>query len=68
MAKAFVLAVWMVLGSAPAFASACGLFIGCQPPQGYHVGAPAPLIGMGLPGGLAVVGALLGAKLLRRKK
>jgi hypothetical protein len=33
----------------------------------YH-GAPAPLIGFGIPSGIAAGGVLLGAKLLRQRR
>jgi hypothetical protein len=33
-----------------------------------HVGAPAPLIGVGLPAGAGIGGLLLGARLLKRRK
>jgi hypothetical protein len=33
-----------------------------------HVGAPAPLIGVGLPAVAALGGLLLGARLLKRRK
>jgi len=35
----------------------------------HHVrGAPAPLLGLGIPSALAVGGVLFGAKLLRRRR
>jgi hypothetical protein len=33
----------------------------------YH-GAPAPLVGLGIPSAVAVGGVLLGAKLLKRRR
>jgi hypothetical protein len=33
-----------------------------------HMAAPAPLLGLGIPSALAVGGAFLGARLLRRRR
>jgi hypothetical protein len=67
--RTFALALWVSITAWPAFAG-CGAFLigGCPVPPGYHVGAPAPLIGMGLQGILVVGSVLLGSKLLGRRK
>lgn len=65
--KILMLIGWLCVSAIPAFAqtatttNACPSTASC----GYH-GAPAPLLGFGIPSGLAVGGVLLGAKLLRR--
>jgi len=68
--KATLLAVWICLSAVSAFGQNQGG--GGQGQNqgggsGYH-GAPAPLIGAGIPVAVAVGGVLLGAKLLRRKR
>ena len=55
--KTINLALWFTVIAGSAFA---------LPPS--HVGAPAPLIGMGLQGAIAVGGMLLGSKLFKRWK
>ena len=55
--KTINLALWFTVIAESAFA---------LPPS--HVGAPAPLIGMGLQGAIAVGGMLLGSKLFKRWK
>lgn len=71
--KILTLILWLSLSAIPAFAQTaatptavptpCSAAAGC----GYH-GAPAPLIGLGIPAALAVGGVLLGAKFLRRRR
>jgi hypothetical protein len=61
--KILTLATWLCFIAIPAFAVPCSSVLGC----GHH-GAPAPLIGLGLEGALAIGGALLASKLLRRWK
>jgi hypothetical protein len=61
--KILTLATWLCFIAIPAFAVPCPSVFGC----GIQ-GAPAPLIGLGLEGALAIGGALLGSKLLRRWK
>jgi hypothetical protein len=53
--KPFTLALWFALVSGSAFAG-----------PAKHVGAPAPLIGMGIQGAVLVGSVLLGSKLFRR--
>jgi hypothetical protein len=71
--KTFLLATWLCFSAVPAFADPGGVpnggvgngdGIGNQ----QHMGAPAPLIGLGIPAALAVAGVLLGAKLLGRRR
>jgi hypothetical protein len=61
--KKLTLIFWLCLGATPVFAQTapCPTAAGC----GYH-GAPAPLLGLGIPSALAVGGILLGAKLFSR--
>jgi len=70
--KVVFLSLWMLMAAVPALADAVDIpnggvghnrGIGNQ----FH-GAPAPLIGAGIPVALAVGGVLFGAKLLRRKR
>jgi hypothetical protein len=55
--KPFTLAPWFAFVAGPAFAGPAS-----------HVGAPAPLIGMGMQGAVLVGSVLLGSKLFRRWK
>jgi hypothetical protein len=68
--KAIFLGLWLCLNAIPAFAQSasavpprCSAAVGCR-----YGGAPAPLLGLGIPSALAVGGVLLGAKLLKRKR
>jgi hypothetical protein len=61
--KILLMSAWLSIG-ASAFAQNQN---GQGGNGGYH-GAPAPLIGAGVPVALAVGGVLLGAKLLKRRK
>jgi hypothetical protein len=70
--KTLTLLVWLCLGATPAFAQQaaaiatpepCSAAVGCG-----HVGAPAPLLGLGIPSALAVGGVLLGTKLFGRRR
>jgi hypothetical protein len=68
--KVAFLSLWILLGTMPAFADRNG---GGDHDRGlgteHHLhGAPAPLLGLGIPSALAVGGALLGAKLLGRRR
>jgi hypothetical protein len=68
--KIAFLSLWILLGAVPAFADRGGIpngGVGQDRGIGnQYKGAPAPLIGFGLPAVLGVGGVLLGAKLLRR--
>jgi hypothetical protein len=59
--KAVLLTAWICLGAFPAFAQLVDA-------AHRHHGAPAPLIGAGIPALVVVGGVLLGRKLLRRRK
>jgi hypothetical protein len=68
--KILLLSIWLCIGAMPAFAqnnNDQGQNNNNQGQNGYH-GAPAPLIGFGLPAVLAVGGVLVGVKLLKRRK
>jgi hypothetical protein len=61
--KALALAaIGLCVSALPALAGACSAAAGC-----VH-GAPAPIIGAGIPALLGVGGVWLGRKLLRRRK
>jgi hypothetical protein len=60
--KAVLLAIWICLLALPAFAQLDDLA------RHRHHGAPAPIIGAGIPAALAIGGVWLGRKLLRRRK
>ncbi len=60
--KTVFLGLWLCLNAIPALAQ-CSAAVGCS-----HVGAPAPLLGLGIPSALGIGGVLLGAKLLKRKR
>jgi hypothetical protein len=68
--KIALLLIWLCIGSIPAFAqNQNGQGQNNQNNQGQdHRGAPAPVIGLGVPAALAIGGVLLGAKLLNRKR
>lgn len=66
--KKLTLITWLCLSVLPAFAQQSGnnspspcTAVSCR-------GAPAPLLGLGIPSALAVGGVLLGAKLFRRRR
>lgn len=70
--KILLLSMWLCIGALPAFAQSVGANISVG---GTSVGvsatvrgAPAPLLGLGIPSMLAVGGVLLGANLRRRKR
>jgi hypothetical protein len=72
--KPLILIAWLCLAAAPVFADQGGM------PNGgvgngngignekHTMGAPAPLLGLGIPSTLAVGGVLLGAKLFGRRR
>jgi hypothetical protein len=67
--KAVLLAAWICLSTLPAFAQNQNGQGQNNNNQGGGVhGAPAPLIGAGIPALIVVGGVLLGRKLLRRKR
>jgi hypothetical protein len=71
--KPLLLSIWLFVGLVPAFAADRGHpNITEDSDHGHssfgHRSAPAPLIGLGIPSALAVGGALLGAKLLKRRR
>jgi hypothetical protein len=71
--RVWLLAIWILFAAVPAFAAPGngngngGVGQGNGKGNAVH-GAPAPLLGFGIPSALAVGGVLLGAKLLRRKR
>ena len=64
--KASAIAILLCLGAMPALAQTASRPSPSVPPTVRP--GPAPLIGLGIPVGLAVGGVLVGAKLLRRKR
>ena len=71
--KPLLLAIWLFVGLAPALAADRGnANIAADSGHGNsgfgHRSAPAPLIGLGIPSALAVGGALIAAKLLKRRR
>jgi hypothetical protein len=72
--KAAFLSLWILLCAVPAFADSGGVPNGGvgngngNGNQQHMGGAPAPLLGFGIPSALAVGSVLLGAKLLKRKR
>jgi hypothetical protein len=66
--------LWILLAAAPVLAAPGngngngGVGNGNGNGNAKHVGAPAPLLGFGIPSALAIGGVLLGAKLLKRKR
>jgi hypothetical protein len=60
--KAALLAIWICLIALPALALPCSTAVGC-----VH-GAPAPIIGAGIPALLGVGGVWLGRRLLKRTR
>jgi hypothetical protein len=58
--KTFTIALWFALNAGSAFASVSTV--------ASHHPAPAPLIGIGVQGAVAIGGVLLGSKLFRRWK
>jgi uncharacterized membrane protein len=65
--KGLALIAWLCLSAVPALAQSTTMAVS---PCATAVcrGAPAPLIGFGIPAAFAVSGILLGAKLLRRRR
>jgi hypothetical protein len=68
--RAALLAIWLCIGAMPVFAAdhGEGRLSDHAGGIGRHKPAPAPLVGLGIPVVLAVGGALLGTKLLKRKR
>ena len=67
--KAALLAISLCIGAMPVFAADHGGRLSDHTGGiARHKPAPAPLVGLGIPVVLAVGGALLGAKLLNRKR
>jgi hypothetical protein len=70
--KILFLSLWILLGAVPVFADPGGVpngGVGQGNGEGNeHHGAPAPLLGLGIPSALAVGGVLLGAKFLKRRR
>ena len=71
--KILFLSLWILLGAVPVFADPGGVpngGVGQGNGEGneHHHGAPAPLLGLGIPSALAVGGVLLGAKFLKRRR
>ena len=71
--KPLLFAIWLFTGVMPAFAVDNG-HGNITAGSGHgnngigHRGAPAPLIGLGIPSALAAGGALLAANLLKRRR
>ena len=66
--KAILLAMWLCIGVVPAFAAQNGQGQNNNQQDQGRRGAPAPLIGLGVPAALAVGGVLLGSKLLKSRR
>ena len=68
--KTLMLVLWLCVGAMPAFAQTAVTNAGrpCPDTASCYHGAPAPLLGLGIPSALAVGGVLLGAKLFRRRR
>jgi len=70
--KVAFLSLLILLGTMPAFADRGGIpngGVGNDVGNGNQVhGAPAPLLGLGIPTALAVGGVLFGAKLVGRRR
>jgi hypothetical protein len=69
--KVAFLSLWILLGTLPAFADHGDIdhYRGNEHYRGHeHRGAPAPLLGLGIPSALAVGSVLFGAKLWRRRR
>ena len=67
--KILTLIAWLCLGATPAFAQQATATVTPTPCSTCGIrGAPAPLLGFGIPSALAVGGVLLGANLLRRRR
>jgi hypothetical protein len=69
--KILFLTIWLCIGAVPVFAAPGNGNgnggVGNGNGNAKH-GAPAPLLGLGIPSALAVGGAFLGANLLRRRR
>jgi hypothetical protein len=69
--KAVLFAIWLCVGGLPTIPAFAQNNQGQNQDgnnQGQNQGAPAPLIGFGVPAALAVGGVLLIAKLINRKR
>jgi hypothetical protein len=66
--KVLQLTIWLCVGTLPAFADSTVDSLLCRVTTCDHRAAPAPLIGLSIPAALAVGGALLGAKFLKRRR
>jgi hypothetical protein len=67
--KGLTLITWLCLSAIPALAQSTATTSAVYPcATAVCRGAPAPLIGLGIPAAFAVSGVLLGAKLLRRRR
>jgi hypothetical protein len=71
--KIMLISLWLCMSAASAFAQSVGANVsvaGVSADANVRVtrGAPAPLIGLGIPAALAVGGVLFGAKFLRRRR
>jgi hypothetical protein len=65
--KLLLLGVWLCVAAMPAFAQSLSSN-NVPVPSVTTRGAPAPLVGLGIPAVLAGGGVLLGSRLLRRKR
>jgi hypothetical protein len=74
MKAAALLSIWLCISATAAFAADVGTNVSVGPlgvsadVSLRHKGAPAPLIGLGIPAALAVGGVLLGAKFIKRRR
>jgi hypothetical protein len=71
--KRLTLILWFCLSAVPVLADPGGVpngGVGMGNGNGNerHMGAPAPLLGLGIPSALAVGGVLLGGKLFGRRR
>jgi hypothetical protein len=69
--KRLTLILWLCLSASPVLADPGGVpngGVGNGNGNENHMGAPAPLLGFGIPSALAVGGVLLGAKLFGRRR
>ena len=69
--KVLLLSLWILFGAIPVFAAPVNGNGGVGNDNGNgneRHGAPAPLLGLGIPSALAIGGVLVGAKLLKRRR